>query len=55
MLTGNNPSQSRLPDFLRTRETVGLLTERRFGIHLSRWTVRRYLNDWDMTDEDSRQ
>lgn len=46
---GKNPGQLRLPGFLWTCETVGLLIERRLGIHLSRWTVGRYLKDWGLT------
>jgi transposase len=46
---GKNPRQLRLPGFLWTRESVGLLIFRRFGIQLSRWTVGRYLQDWGLT------
>jgi hypothetical protein len=46
---GKNPGQLRLPGFLWTRESVGLLIFRRFGVSLSRWTVGRYLKDWGLT------
>jgi hypothetical protein len=46
---GKNPGQLRLPGFLWTRESVGLLIEHRHGIRLSRWTVGRYLKDWGLT------
>ncbi len=36
---GKNPGQLRLPGFLWTCEAVGILIERRHGLHLSRWTV----------------
>jgi len=48
---GKNPGQLRLPGFLWTREGVGDLIFRRFGIRLSRWTVGRYLNDWGLTPQ----
>lgn len=46
---GKNPGQLRLPGYLWTRESVGLLIHRRFGLRLSRWTVGRYLKDWGLT------
>lgn len=46
---GKNPGQLCLPGFLWTRDLVGILIERRFGIHLSRWTVGRYLKTWGLT------
>jgi transposase len=46
---GKNPGQLRLPGFLWTRESVGLLIQHRFGLKLSRWTVGRYLKDWGLT------
>jgi len=48
---GKNPGQLRLPGFLWTRETVGLLIFHRFGLRLSRWTVGRYLKDWGLTPQ----
>ena len=46
---GRNPGQLRLPGFLWTRDSVGNLIFRRFGIQLSRWTVGRYLKEWGLT------
>jgi transposase len=46
---GKNPGQLRLPGLLWTRDLVGELIERRFGIVLSRWTVGRYLNHWGLS------
>jgi transposase len=46
---GKNPGQLRLPGFLWTRDLVGELIERRFGVKLSRWTVGRYLKQWGLT------
>ena len=46
---GKNPDQLRLPGFLWTRESVGHLISRRFGLTVSRWTVGRYLNAWGLT------
>ena len=48
-VVGKNPGQLRLPGFLWTRESVGQLIFRRFGLRLSRWTVGRYLKDWGLT------
>jgi transposase len=46
---GKNPGQLFLPGFLWTRDAVGMLVERRFGVKLSRWTVGRYLKEWGLT------
>ena len=46
---GKNPGQLRLPGFLWTRDSVGMLIERRFSKKLSRWTVGRYLKEWGLT------
>ena len=48
-VVGKTPGQLRLPGFLWTRESIGLLIFRRFGLHVSRWTVGRYLKDWGLT------
>ena len=48
---GKNPEQLRLPGLLWTRELVGFLIERRFGIRLSRWTVGRHLKEWGLTPQ----
>lgn len=45
------PEQLKLPFFLWTREAVGLLIERRFGIRFSVWTVGRYLARWGFTPQ----
>jgi transposase len=49
LVLGKTPGQLRLPGFLWTRESVGLLIFRRFGLSLSRWTVGRHLKDWGLT------
>jgi transposase len=48
---GKNPGQLRLPGLLWTRDLVGELIERRFGLSLSRWTVGRYLRRWGLTPQ----
>ena len=48
---GKNPGQLRLPGLLWTRDLVGELIERRFGLRLSRWTVGRYLAQWGLTPQ----
>ncbi|MFQ5878290.1 MAG: IS630 family transposase [Acidobacteriota bacterium] len=45
------PEQLKLPFCLRTREAVAQLIERRFQIHLSVWTVGRYLQRWGFTPQ----
>jgi len=45
------PDQLKLPFYLWTREAVGQLIQRRFGIALSVWTVGRYLARWDFTSQ----
>lgn len=45
------PEQLKLPFYLWTREAVGQLIERRFGIRLSVWTVGRYLARWGFTPQ----
>jgi len=47
----HHPEQLKLPFYLWTREAVGQLIERRFGIGLSVWTVGRYLNRWGFTPQ----
>jgi transposase len=46
-----HPEQLKLPFYLWTREGVGQLMERRFGIRLSVWTVGRYLARWGFTPQ----
>ena len=45
------PDQLKLPFYLWTREAVGQLIEKRFGIRLSVWTVGRYLARWNFTPQ----
>ena len=45
------PEQLKLPFFLWTREAVGQLIEKRFGIRISVWTVGRYLSRWNFTPQ----
>ena len=45
------PEQLKLPFYLWTREAVGYLIERRFGIGLSVWTVGRYLARWGFSPQ----
>jgi transposase len=45
------PEQLKLPFYLWTREAVGQLIEKRFGIRKSVWTVGRYLSRWNFTPQ----
>ena len=45
------PDQLKMPFALWTREAVGQLIERKFGIKLSVWTVGRYLSRWGFTPQ----
>ena len=45
------PDQLKMPFYLWTREAVGQLIERRFGVRLSVWTVGRYLARWGFTPQ----
>ncbi len=45
------PDQLKIPFYLWTREAVGQLIERRFGVRLSVWTVGRYLARWGFTPQ----
>ena len=47
----HHPEQLKLPFYLWTREAVSLLIKRRFGVHLSVWTVGRYLQRWGFTPQ----
>jgi transposase len=51
MIENRCPDQLRLPFALWTREAVGQLIRRRYGIPLSVWTVGRYLRDWGFTPQ----
>lgn len=45
------PDQLKMPFYLWTREAVGQLIERKFGVRLSVWTVGRYLGRWGFTPQ----
>jgi transposase len=51
LLTHRCPSQLHLPFALWTREAVQQLIAQRTGLHLSVWTVGRYLNRWGFTPQ----
>jgi hypothetical protein len=50
-LTDRTPEQLKLPYYLWTREAVGQLLQRRYGIRVSIWTVGRYLAKWGFTPQ----
>lgn len=50
-IVDKTPEQLKLPFYLWTREAVAQLIEKRFGIHLSIWTVGRYLARWGFTPQ----
>jgi transposase len=51
LITAGCPDQLKLPFALWTREAVQLLLARRFGVHVSVWTVGRYLARWNLTPQ----
>jgi transposase len=51
LLTRCYPSQLHLPFALWTREAVQQLIARQLGLHLSVWTVGRYLKRWGFTPQ----
>lgn len=51
LITERCPDQLKLPFALWTREAVGMLIERRYGVCLSVWTVGRYLRRWGLTPQ----
>lgn len=51
MIENKLPDQLKLPFGLWTREGVGDLIYRQFGIRVSKWTVGRYLKDWGFTPQ----
>jgi transposase len=51
LLTRRFPSQLQLPFALWTREAVQQLIAQRTGLHLSVWTVGRYLKRWGFTPQ----
>lgn len=50
-ITDRCPDQLKLPFVLWTREAVGELLARRFGVRVSVWTVGRYLRNWGFTPQ----
>lgn len=51
IITDRCPEQVKLPFALWTREAVQMLIERRYSIHLSIWTIGRYLHAWGFTPQ----
>lgn len=51
MIENKLPDQLKLPFGLWTREGVGDLIYRQFGVRVSKWTVGRYLKDWGFTPQ----
>lgn len=45
------PDELSMPFFLWTRESIGLLIERKFKIKFSKWTVGRYLARWGFSPQ----
>ncbi len=45
------PDQLKLPFVLWTREAVQHLLAERYGVHVSVWTVGRYLRQWNLTPQ----
>jgi transposase len=45
------PDEHSMPFFLWTRESVGLLIEKKLKIKLSKWTVGRYLKKWGFSPQ----
>ena len=51
LIEAHSPDQLGLPASLWTRETVGALISKRFGLALSVWTMGRYLRRWGLTPQ----
>jgi len=51
LISDRCPDQLKLPFVLWTREAVGELLARRFGVQVSVWTVGRYLHRWGFTPQ----
>lgn len=51
MLQSRCPDQLQLPFCLWTREAIAQLIAQKFDVHLSTWTVGRYLNRWGFTPQ----
>lgn len=55
LIVGRCPDQLRLPFALWTREAVQQLLAERVGLHVSVWTVGRYLRRWGLTPQKPRR
>lgn len=51
LITDRCPDQLKLPFALWTREAVGELIQKRWGLSLSVWTIGRYLKKWGFTPQ----
>jgi transposase len=51
LVVGKMPDQLKLPFYLWTREAVGLLIGREYGVALSRATIGNYLKAWGLTPQ----
>jgi len=51
LIKEKHPDQLQLPGFLWTRDAVGELIERKFGVHLAVRTMGRYLRSWGFTPQ----
>ena len=51
LILHNTPDELGLPFALWTREAVGRLLAERFDLHVSVWTVGRYLKRWNLTPQ----
>jgi transposase len=51
LIETHSPDQLGLPTSLWTRETVGALIKKRFGLAFSVWAVGRYLRRWGLTPQ----
>lgn len=51
MIENKMPDQLKLPFGLWTRQAVGDLIFRQFGVRVSKWTIGRYLKEWGFTPQ----
>jgi len=51
IITYKCPEQVKLPFVLWTREAVQKLIEQKYSLHLSVWTIGRYLRNWGFTPQ----
>jgi transposase len=51
LIKNYKPDELSMPFFLWTRESVGTLILNKFNIHLSKWTVGRYLAKWGFSSQ----